>query len=41
MIKVPFACHGTTPISLEMPPKTTIIFAFYYKFTTSSSSDMI
>ena len=34
MIKILFVCHGTTLISLEIPPKTTIFFAFYYKFTT-------
>ena len=43
MKKILFVCHGTTPISSEIPPKTTKkhdFFAFYYKFTTFSSSDM-
>ena len=44
MIKVLFVCHGTTRISLEIPPKTTkkqrffrILLQIYYIL----SSDMI
>lgn len=43
MYKVLFVCHGTTPITLDLPCKATLSCEFskiYYQFTTILSSDM-